>query len=36
MKEPGFRPGHVPLDMVEKKVQPQYLEIAQFEEAIHA
>jgi FKBP-type peptidyl-prolyl cis-trans isomerase (trigger factor) len=36
MKEPGFRPGHVPLDMVEQKVQPQYLEIAQFEEAIHA
>lgn len=36
MKEPGFRPGHVPLDMVEQKVQPQYLEIAQFEEAIHS
>jgi len=36
MKEPGFRDGHVPLDIVEKKVQPQYLEVAIYEEVIHA
>ncbi len=36
IKEPWFRPWHVPLDIVEKKVQPQYLEVAIMEEAIHA
>ena len=35
VKEPGFREGHVPLDIVQKKVSPQYLEIATIEEAIH-
>jgi trigger factor len=35
VKEPGFRDGHVPLDVVKKKVSPQYLEIATIEEAIH-
>lgn len=36
MAEPGFRKGHVPLDIVEKKIRPEYLEIALYEEVIHA
>ncbi|USN54558.1 MAG: hypothetical protein H6765_08665 [Candidatus Peribacteria bacterium] len=36
MKEPGFRPGQVPLEMVEKKISPEYLLMGQLEEAIHA
>ena len=31
----GFRKGEVPLDMVEKNVQPAYLQLALFEEAVH-
>ncbi len=30
-----FRKGEVPLDMVEKNVQPAYLQLALFEEAVH-
>ncbi len=36
MKEPGFRPGQVPLDMVEKKINPAYLEMGTLEEIVHA
>lgn len=36
MKEPGFREGHVPLDIVEKKVNPAYIEMAMLEEVVHA
>ena len=36
MKEPGFREGHVPLDIVEKKVNPAYLEMGILEEVVHA
>lgn len=36
MKEPGFRKGHVPLDIVEKKVSQEYLLMGMLEEAIHA
>ncbi len=35
MKEPGFRQGHVPMDIVEKKVNPAYLEMGMLEEAVH-
>lgn len=35
VKHDGFREGKVPLDIVEKKVQPQYLEVATYEQAIH-
>lgn len=35
MKVQGFRPGQVPLDMVEKNVQPAYVQLALFEEAVH-
>lgn len=31
----GFRKGEVPLDMVEKNVQPAYLQLALYEEAVH-
>lgn len=31
----GFRKGEVPLDMVEKNVQPTYMQLALFEEAVH-
>lgn len=36
IKEPGFRPGNVPLDIVEKKIRPDYLEMAIYEEVLHA
>ncbi len=36
MKEPGFRDGQVPLDIVEKKVNPAYVEMAILEEVVHA
>ena len=36
VKEPGFRDGHVPLDIVEKKVNPAYIEMWLLEEAVHA
>jgi trigger factor len=36
VKVPGFRPGHVPLHMVEKQIQPQYLKMGFMEEAINA
>lgn len=36
VKVPGFRPGHVPLHMVEKQIQPEYLKMAFIEEAINA
>jgi len=36
MKEPGFREGHVPLDIVEKKVNPAYVEMWVLEEVVHA
>ena len=36
MKEPGFREGHVPLDIVEKKVNPAYIEMGILEEVVHA
>jgi trigger factor len=32
---PWFRKGHVPLDMVEKKITPQYLAMGIFEEIVH-
>lgn len=32
---PGFRKGHVPLDMVEQKVSPEYITIGIFEEIVH-
>lgn len=32
---PGFRKGHVPLDMVEKQVQPEYLTMGIYEEVIN-
>ncbi|MEF2176169.1 MAG: trigger factor [Candidatus Absconditabacteria bacterium] len=35
MKVDGFRPGKVPLDMVEKSVKPEYLNVGIYEEAIH-
>lgn len=35
MKEPGFRQGHVPLDLVEKKINPAYLEMGMLEEVVH-
>jgi len=31
----GFRKGEVPMDMVEKNVQPAYLQLALYEEAVH-
>ena len=31
----GFRKGEVPLDMVEKNVQPAYVQLALYEEAMH-
>ena len=31
----GFRKGEVPLDMVEQNVQPAYLQLALYEEAVH-
>lgn len=36
VKVAGFRPGHVPLHMVEKQIQPQYLKMAYMEEAVNA
>lgn len=36
MKAPGFRPGHMPLEMVEKQVNPAYLEMGILEEWINA
>jgi trigger factor len=33
---PWFRPGHVPLHMVEKQIKPEYLKMAFFEEAVNA
>lgn len=35
IKAPGFRQGHVPLDMVEQKVSPEYIMMGALEEAIH-
>lgn len=35
MKVDGFRPWKVPLDMVEKSVRPEYLNVWIYEEAIH-
>lgn len=35
MKVDGFRPWKVPLDMVEKSVKPEYLNVGIYEEAIH-
>ncbi|MDP4011506.1 MAG: trigger factor [Candidatus Roizmanbacteria bacterium] len=35
MKVEGFRPGHAPLQMVEQKVAPEYLNVALYEEALH-
>lgn len=35
MEVKGFRKWEVPLDMVEKNVQPTYLQLALFEEAVH-
>lgn len=35
MKVPGFRPGHIPLHIVEQQLQPEYLQIGIYEEAIH-
>lgn len=35
VKEAGFRPGYVPLDLVEKKIKPDYLEMAIYEEILH-
>ena len=32
---PGFRKGHVPLDMVEQKISPEYITIGIFEEVVH-
>ena len=32
--KPGFRKGHVPLDMVEEQVQPHYVSMGIFEEVI--
>ncbi len=34
-KIPGFRPGHAPLEMVEKQVSPEYVKVATLEEAIN-
>lgn len=36
VKVQGFRPGHVPLHMVEKQIQPEYLKMAFLEEALNA
>lgn len=36
VKVPGFRPGHVPLHMVEKQIQPEYLKMAFMEEIVNA
>ncbi len=30
-----FRPGHAPLSMVEQRIQPEYLQVAIYEEVIH-
>jgi len=35
MTEPGFRKWHVPLDIVEKKINPAYLEMGILEEIVH-
>lgn len=35
MNVPGFRKGHVPMDMVEQKISPEYVQIGIFEEAVH-
>ncbi|MEI7478422.1 MAG: trigger factor family protein [bacterium] len=35
VKVPGFRPGHVPLHMVEKQIKPEYLRMAFLEEILH-
>lgn len=35
VKVQGFRQGHVPLHMVEKQVQPEYLKMAFMEEAVN-
>ncbi len=36
VKIQGFRPGHVPLHMVEKQIRPEYLKMAFLEEALNA
>lgn len=36
MKSPWFRPGHVPLTMVEQQINPMYLEMWIVEEAINS
>ena len=35
MEKPGYRKGHVPLDMVEKSVDPKYFEMAITEHIIN-
>jgi hypothetical protein len=35
MEKPGYRKGHVPLDIVEKNVDPQYFEMAVTEHIIN-
>ena len=34
-KIPGFRPGHAPLELVEKQISPEYIKVATLEEAIN-
>ncbi len=36
VKIQGFRPGHVPLHMVEKQIKPEYLKMAFLEECLNA
>lgn len=36
MKVQGFRQGHVPLHIVEQNIQPQYIQVGIYEEAINA
>ncbi len=35
MKIPGFRPGNVPLHIVEQKVEPKYVEMAIVEDLVN-
>ncbi len=35
IKAPGFRQGHVPLDMVETQIRPGYLQVGILEEVVH-
>ena len=35
MKVPGFRPGHIPLHIVEQNLQPEYIKVGIYEEAIN-